>query len=128
MGRYIVKPVAERDFYVEYSTIVDNWVSCGDRETMLFFRIEEKRLARADALGSSSWEGFDSFASRSPEGMLFRGVGDREDDFHVPWEGIEPMFVEMERDDVGEGSPEERALYEKYGVLWEPWKDEEEQG
>lgn len=129
MGRYIVKPVAERDFYVEYSTIVDNWVSCGTREDMVRYGlIDETRLDRADATGSSSWPGFDSFASREKygsTGMLFRGVGDKCDDFEVPWESIEPLLREWQ-DGVESETPEEQALYEKHGVLWEPWKDEEE--
>ena len=53
MGRYIIKAEKDVDFYVEWSTIVDNWVSAGTRQEMLDGGITEDRLDRADSLGSS---------------------------------------------------------------------------
>lgn len=58
MGKYILKASKEDDFYVEWSSNVDNWVSAGSREDMISeFGITENRLARADLLGSTAWLG-----------------------------------------------------------------------
>lgn len=53
MGRYIIKAEKDVDFYVEWSTIVENWVSAGTRQEMLDGGITEVRLDKADSLGSS---------------------------------------------------------------------------
>lgn len=53
MGRYIIKPDKDVDFYVEWSTIVDNWVFAGNREDMVDEGLSEDRLDKADRLGSS---------------------------------------------------------------------------
>lgn len=54
MGRFIIKPKKDEDFYVEWSTIVDNWITAGTRQEMIDEAgIDEKRLVRADEYGSS---------------------------------------------------------------------------
>ena len=83
----IIKPERDRDMYVEWSTVVDVPTAYGDRAEML--RIlhgdpgaadrsdtPERRLARADELGSSSqvgefWWDDDVFVFRQ-DGMLAR--------------------------------------------------------
>lgn len=74
MGDIIVKPVAEEDFYVVISTVVDAIVECGKREDfippppptplidrLLRYSFEtaelERRLERADRTGTSSYLG-----------------------------------------------------------------------
>lgn len=56
MGRYVFKADKDEDFYVEWSTVVDHWVTAGTREEMYEdFGIDEERLVRADLYGSSSY-------------------------------------------------------------------------
>lgn len=54
MPRFIIKPKPDEDFYVEWSTIVDDWTKAGTREEMLE-DFEEERLERADKNGSSAY-------------------------------------------------------------------------
>jgi len=55
MPTYIVKPDRDEDFYVEWSSVVDNIVGAGgDRASMLRFGAERVRLDRADASGTSA--------------------------------------------------------------------------
>lgn len=56
MGHTIIKPVADEDFYVAYSSIVDSPVFWGSREEFEkgYDIKEEGRLERADSNGTSS--------------------------------------------------------------------------
>lgn len=55
--KYIIKPTTGEDFYVEWSTVVDNWTFAGDRDTMLtHVGVTEERLDRADKFGTSALE------------------------------------------------------------------------
>lgn len=56
MPKFIVKPIKDRDEYVEWSTIVDSPVSCGNRAD--YSDENPARLDRADATGSSALSGF----------------------------------------------------------------------
>lgn len=55
MGRYIIKPDLDRDFYVEWLTMIEDAVSWGDREFMISCGIKEDRLDRADNNGTSAF-------------------------------------------------------------------------
>jgi len=85
---YIVKPDPDQDMYVEWSRNLGEPVACGNRAEMLRilhgdpgasdrFDTPERRLARADELGSSSrvpgegWWGHDEFPY-GYKGMLAR--------------------------------------------------------
>lgn len=68
MPRYIVKAAPDIDLYVEWSTVVDNFIWSGTREELVKYgqfsgwRLNiEERIARADATGTSAmwedWEG-----------------------------------------------------------------------
>lgn len=67
MGRFIIKPEADRDLYIEWSTVVDAPVKAGTRETITAELDHEfgthgrdhtrEALDRADELGSSSMLG-----------------------------------------------------------------------
>ena len=68
MPRFIIKPVADRDEYVVWSTIVDHPVECGSRAAFAdeYFDQEEyaaERFKRADKNGTSgydaAWFGWD---------------------------------------------------------------------
>lgn len=62
MGRFIIKPSKDEDFYVEWSTVVDNWVTTGNRREMVEeLGIREERLVRADQCGSSGLIGRPTF-------------------------------------------------------------------
>lgn len=76
MGYIVIKPIAEHDEYVYWSTITETPIACGDREEMLAelttewhrdhgadvpptgLSAPEKRLERADERGSSALDGF----------------------------------------------------------------------
>lgn len=52
MPRYIIKPKADEDFYVAYSTVVDSPCESGSRAEMS--HIAAERLDRADEYGTSA--------------------------------------------------------------------------
>lgn len=55
MPRFIIKVVPDVDFYVEWSTVVDNWTKAGTREEFISQWGEDPaRLDRADETGSSA--------------------------------------------------------------------------
>ncbi len=54
MPKYIIKPRRDRDFYVEWSTIVDSIVGYGTRSEFLEEGYEPERLRAADIFGTSS--------------------------------------------------------------------------
>lgn len=55
MPTYIVKPDRDRDFYVSWSTVVDNVTGCGTRSDFIAEPdVTEERMARADANGTSA--------------------------------------------------------------------------
>lgn len=61
MPRFIIKPVADRDEYVVWSTVVDHPVECGSRaafaETYLdHVEYRADRFERADASGTSAYD------------------------------------------------------------------------
>jgi hypothetical protein len=56
MVRFIIKPEKDRDFYIEWSTIVDHPMSWGTRDNM-FGPGDDTRLERADMYGSTGLEG-----------------------------------------------------------------------
>lgn len=57
MGQYIIKPDIDLDFYIEWSTVVDNWTFMGTWYEMLDEGISKDRLTRAKETGSSSYDG-----------------------------------------------------------------------
>lgn len=54
MPTFIVKPERERDFYVLWSTVVDNVVGVGDTRALLAAGEPAERLERANANGTSA--------------------------------------------------------------------------
>lgn len=78
MPHYIVKPVKDEDFYVDWSTITDAPSMWGTREQMLRRRVAADRLDRADATGTSSFDGLEGYD---------------QGDFWVANIGPEPFFV-----------------------------------
>lgn len=54
MGRYLLKPTQDSDFYVDWSTIVEDAISWGSREDMKGWGATEERLARCDQYGTSA--------------------------------------------------------------------------
>lgn len=55
MPTFVVKPERERDFYVLWSTVVDNVVGVGDAATVLGFEGDPGgRLSRANEYGTSA--------------------------------------------------------------------------
>lgn len=60
MPSYIVKPERDVDFYINWSTIVDAPLSWGTRAEVEASRVESPadRFERADATGTSSFDGF----------------------------------------------------------------------
>jgi hypothetical protein len=81
MPKFVMKVDKDRDFYIEWSTVVDNWTFVGDRAEMLEYlemaeprgytadpgHRPEDRLQRADENGTSAL-----FPSRPP----FEGAWD----------------------------------------------------
>lgn len=61
MPNYIVKPVADEDFYVDWSTVTDCPSMWGSREQLLRRRVPPERLDRADATGTSSLDGIEGY-------------------------------------------------------------------
>lgn len=56
MGKYIMKAAPDIDFYVEWSTVVDNWTFAGTRAEMLEYLHEENGLNhRGFAPLSGNW-------------------------------------------------------------------------
>jgi hypothetical protein len=55
MPKYIIKPNPEVDFYVDWSTIVEDAISWGDRKFMRKCGVEKERLERADQTGTSAY-------------------------------------------------------------------------
>lgn len=103
MPRFIIKPVKDRDFYVEYSTIVDSWTFYGDRQEFLSNGFDEARLDRADEEGSSA---FPPFYKWNETSLDFRsGYGH----FEVERNDIESFILFAEECD------EEEAL-KKFGT------------
>lgn len=100
MGRYIIKAEKDVDFYVEWSTIVDNWVFAGTRQDMLDDGISEERLDRADKLGSSfmlpdgRWDDPELIVHNLPKEM-YEGV---EGYYTLPRENLS-SFVQETSDD-----------------------------
>lgn len=82
--KFIIKPTRDEDFYVEWSTNVDNWTFAGDRDTMLTHDgVTAERLDRADKNGTSAieppgylgWDHTEIIVREGPggeEGMLAR--------------------------------------------------------
>lgn len=56
MGRYIIKPERDVNFYVEWSTVVDAPTAYGTRKQFLKYLDKDgpKRMERADRLGTSA--------------------------------------------------------------------------
>lgn len=54
MGRYLIKPTQDSDFYVDWSTFFDDAVSWGSREDMKRWGASEERLERCDKHGTSA--------------------------------------------------------------------------
>lgn len=57
MPHYIVKPVKDEDFYVDWSTITDAPSMWGTRAQLIGRRVAPVRLKRADETGTSSFHG-----------------------------------------------------------------------
>ena len=116
MGTYIIKPLAERDFYIAYDEGVDNWYVAGTREEMLDEHgVDVDRLDRADETGSSARPAFYKFGSRG-EVLLFRNVGaGQKAQFLVPYSAIETMLREYEARGIEPFTDEETALFAKHG-------------
>lgn len=63
MPKYLIKPKRDVDFYIDWSTIVDDALAWSDRKGMLEMGYEEERLDRCDQKGTSAyffavgWEG-----------------------------------------------------------------------
>lgn len=106
MTRYLVKVSPDRNAYLEWSTIVGNAVSFGDREYYLT-ESDETRLARTDKHGTSSYDRFfgwdDTYlivANNQPntDGMLPRqrlpdlyDLFERDTEAPIPSEWLEPF-------------------------------------
>lgn len=58
MGRGIIKPKQDVDFYVEWSSIVDMPISWGTREFLASHGISTDRLDRADKYHTSYLDGY----------------------------------------------------------------------
>lgn len=54
MPSYVVKPDPDEDFYVYWSSVVDNWVLAGPRQVFIDDGIDPDRIDRADKHGSSA--------------------------------------------------------------------------
>lgn len=63
MGKYIMKAAPDIDFYVEWSTVVDNWTFAGTRAEMLEYLHEENGL---------NHRGFAPLSGNWPEDRLVR--------------------------------------------------------
>lgn len=64
MSRYIIKPIRDRDFYVEWSSNVDGPLLWGSRAVLEHTdpdRFSSDRFERADETGTSSFIGEDGF-------------------------------------------------------------------
>lgn len=78
MPTYIVKPERERDFYVLWSTVVDNVVGVGDAPALLAAGDAPERLARANQSGTSmlhgdyGWDDKTFLVTNMPEVGFFR--------------------------------------------------------
>lgn len=111
MGKSIVKPVREEDFYVEWSSIVDNWTLAGTREAMIEDGVEPERLDRADSTGSSSfvgWYGWEdtTFLVHNLPDEVYEPIGlgaytIKREDFHrlveLTQDGVELDLEELEK-------------------------------
>lgn len=89
MPGYIIKPVIDDDFYVEFSTVTDTIVSYGDRNTF-----PAERVRRADTEGTSAmYPGADAWHVRDPQGLWFRTewypeIPDEAYAAYVPWSQV----------------------------------------
>lgn len=54
MGKYLLKPKKDVDFYLDWSTFVDDAIAWGDREFMLRQGYSEERLTKCDQVGTSA--------------------------------------------------------------------------
>lgn len=89
MPSYIIKPMRDEDFYVEFSTITDTITSCGGRDDYPF-----DRLARADQTGTSAlWGNSATFEDRDAEGLWFRTewypeIPEEANSGRIPWDKV----------------------------------------
>lgn len=81
MGRHVFKPLPQEDFYVEWSTVVDNPVDWGSAEEL---GLTDELLEIVDSSGTSSYFGLDDWRSQS---MIFRDLDDDES-YYVPRQDI----------------------------------------
>ncbi|MFC7276242.1 hypothetical protein ACFQS1_19795 [Paractinoplanes rhizophilus] len=115
MGRFVIKPDRDVDFYVGWSTIVESIIWWGPRAEVLAYLAEdapadppEERLARADLNGSSAYnykidggwedEGF-TYEQRGwlPRSLLVAACEALErDDEPAVWDLLEPFEEGME--------------------------------
>ena len=106
MPSFVVKPVRDRDEYVYWSTIVEAPLAWGDRTQMAEYLRDKgeegdgRRIDRADATGSSAFEGVFGWADDEviyqQQGNVRRsdlwelcerlGSGRPVDDLITPWE------------------------------------------
>ncbi len=59
MPRHIIKPVRDRDFYIEWSSVVDCPVDWGTREEFREVGYGDFAFSQADLLGTSSYHSGD---------------------------------------------------------------------
>ena len=123
MPRIIMKPKADVDFYVEYSTVVDSPVSTGTREYYEKRGESAERMDRVDEKGTSVLWG-------DPED-LFLGWNDTEIQIReilTDNEPDEPAYATINREDLQEfceSMPEDyRTPHPKsYLLTWHLFED-----
>ena len=91
MGSYIIKPMPDDDFYVDYCDGTNTLRDGGTRDSLLDSGYGADRLDRADTRGTSSWPGFQSFDSRNPKGLVHFKFGAVDGAYVIPWEDVHAL-------------------------------------
>lgn len=93
MPKFLVKPVKDDDFYVEYSTVVDAPVGWGNREYYLSQGVSERGMSRIDEHGTiAQWTYTDN------EGVERHPYDYSDQEFYIDaftWEGVPEEYLEM---------------------------------
>jgi hypothetical protein len=111
MPSYIVKAAPDEDLYVEWSTVVDAPIRWGTSDALVLRR---DRKSRADATGTSS---FDGFYNWEQESFLVANLGDGHF-YRLPRHNLR-VFLETLSAAPEEQETQQAAL-DQHATKWEP--------
>jgi hypothetical protein len=111
MPSYIVKADPNEDFYVEWSTVVDAPIRWG---TAAEVTARRDRIARADATGTSSFDGFYNWEQAS---FLVANLGDG-DFYRLPRRNLRAFLGTLSG--ASEDRETQQAALDHHATKWEP--------